>query len=148
VTSEIVICACGCGATFMSRDAKGRLRRFCRGHWTRTPEGQRRLTGAPRPSQRGQWKKPSAHWRTSRYRARTSIDHTQCAWESIGHCMGAIQVAHVDGDYTNNVASNLLALCNSHHRLLDNGKINPGNPAMPPFRVGRDGKRRYLGTAR
>lgn len=35
----------------------------------------------------------------------------------------AIELAHVDGDRTNNSPDNLVVLCPNHHTLYDNGKI-------------------------
>lgn len=145
--TAMIECACGCGVLLTPRDNKNRPRRFLHGHWTRTPEGQLKVTGAPHPSQRGKWRKPSDHWRTCRYRARTTTPHDACAWLSIGGCDGPIEVAHVDGRYTNNAPENLLALCASHHRLLDHGWIDPKAPVMPLFYVS-DGKRRYLKKTR
>ena len=69
-----------------------------------------------------------------------------CQWESIGGCSGPIQVAHVDGNFTNNNLSNLLALCTSHHKLMDHGRINPKNPVMPRFYTDAVGHRRYQHT--
>lgn len=136
-------CACGCGSLLTPLDNKGRPRRFLHGHWIRTPKGQSQVTGAPHPSLRGKWLRQSDHWRTSRYRARTTTTHDSCAWHSISGCGGRIEVAHVDGNYTNNAPENLLPLCKSHHQLLDHGRINPKAPVMPPFYMS-GGKRRYF----
>lgn len=140
----VIRCACGCGESLTTPDSKNRPRRFIRGHWTRTAEGQTVLMGASRPSLRGRWRKDSTHWRTGRYRARTTTDHSVCGWLHIGGCYGAVDVAHVNGDYTDNAPGNRLPLCRCHHRLLDNGRIDPRAPIMPLFVVGRDGKRRYV----
>ena len=48
-----------------------------------------------------------------------------------------------DGDEFNNSRANLLKLCRAHHRLVDNGKIDPRDPKMPEFRIDGSGKRRY-----
>ena len=101
--------------------------------------------------QTGRWhshhlgKPVGTHWRTCRWRARQLVgkDVQACAWRAIGHCRGPIHVAHVDQDFTNNDLSNLLALCASHHRLLDTGRIDPANPKTPEFYTDASGKRRY-----
>jgi len=137
-------CACGCGVEICTIDSRGRSKRFIKGHWAKTKEGKEILLSAERKSTKGKWRKESNHCRTCRYRARTTTDHSVCAWEKIGCCAGMIDVVHVDGDFTNNSEENKLSLCRTHHRLLDNGRIDPINPVMPLFKIGKDGKRRYL----
>jgi len=68
---------------------------------------------------------------------------TSCEYASLGGCKGVLDVAHLDGDEFNNSKANLRKLCRSHHRLVDNGKIDPANPTMPRFHIDGSGKRRY-----
>jgi hypothetical protein len=82
--------------------------------------------------------------RTSHSRAlRLKRDLTSCEWEHIGGCLGHLHVAHVNGDEWDNMPGNLLKLCQSHHFLLDRGRIDPAAPVMPAFYTDRSGKRRY-----
>lgn len=104
------------------------------------------MLNSERPSAKGKWRKPSDHIRTTHYRARTTTPHESCQWDHIGGCYGPIHVAHVDGEHTNNEPANLLSLCASHHRLLDNNRIDPYDPKMPAFYYDGSGKRRYLHT--
>lgn len=55
-----------------------------------------------------------------------------------------LDVHHIDGDPWNNEPDNLMKLCRSHHRLVDNGKIDLASPKMPPFYTDGGGKRRYV----
>lgn len=88
--------------------------------------------------------KPSVQWRTSHERAvKLKRDQVSCEWEHITGCGGPLHVAHINGNEMDNSVDNLLKLCNSHHFLLDRGRIDPSDPIMPKFRVGSDGKRRY-----
>ena len=140
----VISCRCGCGLSMASRDNKGRLRRFAPGHQSRVNNpGLEKMRLAPKPPKGAMYRTDGHHWRTSRWRARQRVGCSRCAWESIGGCKGAIDAAHIDGDFTNGADSNLLPLCKSHHRLLDSGRIDPSNPVMPAFRMGSDGKRRY-----
>lgn len=142
--TKTINCGCGCGETLTEIDNHGRKRKYKHGHYSRVNNpGLDKANAMPKKPVGTYWR-DSTHWRTCRARARSIIDTSKCEWEHIGHCKGNIHVAHVSGDYTNNDKSNLKALCASHHRLLDNGKIDPLKPKMPPFRTGIDGKRRYL----
>lgn len=137
-------CACGCGAELLSLDNKGRPHRFLPGHQSRVSNpGLAKIAQMPKPKTGEQWRANGEHRRTARARARSLTDHSVCTWGYIGGCKGPIQVAHVDGNFTNNAASNRVALCVSHHRLLDNRRIDPLNPVMPSFHTGTNGKRRY-----
>jgi hypothetical protein len=69
---------------------------------------------------------------------------TWCEWRLLGHCLGPLDVAHLDGDDTNNTPGNLRKLCRSHHALHDRGRINPQRPAQPGYWTDNGGKRRYL----
>lgn len=80
----------------------------------------------------------------SHHHARQLKDRRACEWERIGSCHGPIQVAHVNQNPLDNSPENLLALCCTHHTLLDNGRIDPTNPVMPAFHVSVSGKRRYV----
>lgn len=144
-SAELMVgCACGCATLLVPHDRQGRVRRFLQGHHTRISNpGFDVIHTLPKPKRGTAWRADGKHWRTARWRARELTPHDRCAWESIGDCKGVIDVAHVDGDFTNNDTSNCLPLCRSHHRLLDNGRINPSNPVMPPFYVDGSGKRRY-----
>ena len=77
--------------------------------------------------------------------ARALLAHlTACQWRFLGHCQGPLEVAHVDGDDAHNWPTNLRKLCQSHHALLDRGRIQPAAPTQPGFyRTGAAGKRRY-----
>ena len=80
--------------------------------------------------------------RTARWRATVLKSTMTCELEHIGGCSADLQVHHVDGDPQNNALTNLMRLCRSHHRLLENGRIDLDNPVMPRFRI-ISGKRRY-----
>ncbi len=148
-------CHCGCGKQtpislrkYTKRNwTKGEPIPYLKGHTIKRPFTIHPILPKNKRVQKGKWKKESNHWRTCRYRSRTTTDHSSCAWNHIGGCKGLIEVVHVDGDFTNNSDSNKLPLCRSHHRLLDHGKINPCNPIMPYFKVGTDGRRRYRGAS-
>jgi HNH endonuclease len=72
----------------------------------------------------------------------------RCEWAALGHCLGPLDVAHLDGDPANNDPANLRRLCRSHHALTDRGRIDPAAPAQPGYRTSRGGgKRRYLPAA-
>jgi len=73
-------------------------------------------------------------------------ERNKCSWEHIGHCKGMIDVCHINQNPLDNNRKNLIVLCRSHHRLMDNGKIDYGNPKMPEFYVDKGGKRRYIKT--
>lgn len=79
-----------------------------------------------------------------RARARRLIPVTShCDLAHIGGCQGRIARAHVNHDPLHNTRDNLLMLCDSHHRLYDNGTIDLENPVMPKFYVDARGRRRY-----
>ena len=137
-------CGCGCGALIWSLDRKGRQHEFCQGHFTRVENpGMEKIRTLPKPEPGSMWRADGEHWRTARARARSITPHRVCSWLYIGGCKGPIQVAHVDGNFTNQDESNRLALCATHHKLLDNGRIDPAHPVMPHFYVDGSGKRRY-----
>ena len=66
----------------------------------------------------------------------------RCDLEHIGCCHGELQRAHLDGNPLNNDRANIKVLCDSHHGLYDNEKIDLNNPVMPDFFIS-GGKRRY-----
>src|SRR3989338_9848305 len=124
------ICCCGCGEIIPESDSRNRPRSYARGHINRGKSNWWLITGNPMP-------------RTSRERARKILDPKVCLWTSIGGCKGRIDTAHLDGNCMNNAPNNLLALCRSHHFLLDKGRIKLANPVMPRFYTDCSGKRRY-----
>lgn len=130
----LIDCACGCGTQLTSRDSKGRPRRFLRGHYTRT-------NNPSKPKERVQWR------RSHEIAVLRKQSQVTCEWEHIGHCKGPLQVAHVNGDEFDNDLANLKKLCAGHHHLLDNGRIDPLNPAMPAFVVFPNGRRIYEHSA-
>jgi hypothetical protein len=126
----IMICACGCGSILTPRPYPVR---FIKGH---------------RPNRRcNHWaQKDAVKERTSHERANKLLfGVSRCELDFIGECKGKLHVAHVDGNPQNNALGNLLKLCNTHHRLLDNGKIDLNDPRMPEFYVSNgQPKRRYI----
>jgi hypothetical protein len=82
--------------------------------------------------------------RQARARARTVNPNEGCELEGIGGCKGILDRHHVDANPLNNAPSNVIVLCRSHHLLVEHGRIDLKKPIMPTFRVGRDGKRRYI----
>lgn len=127
----MVVCLCGCLTKIPDRDERGRKRTYVHGHTNRGKSNT--------------WKiKSEIKKRTSRGRAvKAKIKVKRCEWSKIGGCLGRLDVAHIDGDSFNNSPENILKLCRCHHRLMDNKKIDPTSPKMPPFIVS-GGKRRYL----
>lgn len=76
---------------------------------------------------------------------RLLADVHYCQWRFLGHCRGPLEVAHVNGDDRDNRRENLRKLCQSHHALLDRGRIVALFPVQPGFHAtGADRKRRYL----
>ena len=149
--NPIIECACGCLETLLKFDNKGRVRSFIRGHYSRTDEYKNKIALLERPPRkRGEenWRADGKHWRTARWRARSITDTSKCAWVSIGGCKGNIDAAHINGDFTDQSKENRLALCRSHHKLLDNGKIDYNRPEMPSFYTDKRGHRRYYHSSR
>jgi hypothetical protein len=68
---------------------------------------------------------------------------SKCDLASVGGCQGPIHVHHVDADPTNNAPRNRKPLCQSHHFLVENGRIDLDDPEMPEFIIS-SGKRRYF----
>lgn len=121
------LCACGCKSILPDRPYETK---FIKGHQSKMPKKLKvsstsKFTGYDRSK-------------------KILTNRTKCSWSHIGHCMGMIDVCHIDQNPLNNDLKNLIALCRCHHRLLDNGRINPKNPIMPRFYIDRRGKRRYL----
>jgi len=141
--TELVLCECGCGVVFSKLDNRGRERKFLKGHWIKVRSNTEKMVNLIRPSLKGRIYKESANDRTCHYRSRHSISASKCELIDIGHCKGPIQVAHINGDFTDNDTSNLISLCASHHRLMDLGRIDLKKPVMPEFYTDSGGKRRY-----
>lgn len=124
-------CECGCGTVIAAIDSNGRPARYVRGH--------QRRGGSNTWLIKNEVNRRTMHSRAIKLKQAVGA----CEWAHLGHCLGHLQVAHVDGDEWNNDPGNLLKLCQSHHRLLDNGRIDPACPVMPAYVV-RGGKRRYV----
>jgi hypothetical protein len=77
-------------------------------------------------------------------RARKLKPRDRCELKHIGGCRGRIEIHHKDKNTENNADENLMALCITHHTLVELGRIDLAAPVMPPFYVDRSGKRRYL----
>lgn len=73
---------------------------------------------------------------------------TTCQLAHLGHCLGDLQVAHIDGNEANNDPANLAKWCRSHHRLWDRHRITRQLLRMPAYWTDASGKRRYLHPAR
>jgi hypothetical protein len=68
-----------------------------------------------------------------------------CQWRFLGSCRGPLEVAHVNGDDSDGRRENLRKLCQSHHALLDRGRMLALFPVQPAYHsTGRDRKRRYV----
>lgn len=126
-------CLCGCGTAVPSHVSGKRGRRRKGYVWGHNAKGRRNLI---RPE--------SQNERTLRDRARRMVEHDACAMRRIGGCKGEIEAHHVDKNWRNNSRRNVVAVCASHHRLLDNGRITLQSRQMPPFYVDGGGKRRYV----
>ena len=125
------LCECGCGTEIPSLTAALQPQRYVIGH---------------QPPWTGQRKERVNQWE-SRARARRIKGSGPCELEHITGCGGRIEVHHVDGDYNNNDIANLMRLCDCHHGLVENGRIDLADPVMPRYRVS-GGKRRYEHTYR
>ena len=126
----MALCKCGCGQEVIQKRS-GRTSYYLWGHAGRGKHN----TWKARPD--------SNNRRTLRWRAHSLISTDICAMGHIGACKGPIQVHHIDKDVMNNDLSNLVAVCVSHHRLLDNGRITLQSAVMPEYYVDGSGKRRY-----
>ncbi len=127
-----VACGCGCGGRLTPKDRRGRPRSFLAGHVNKGRAAQRQV-------KRGRITARTSHERAVKLKAGVRV----CQYAHLGGCLGVLDVAHVDGNEFNNARTNLLKLCRAHHRLVDNGKIDPRAPVMPAFYVDGSGKRRY-----
>ena len=134
MTEQIISCRRGCGAVLPRFDARGRERQYANHHHMR---------GKVRPDRA---RPLSMNKRTGRWRARLMVkpEGMPCALEHIGGCGKAhhMEIHHRDGNQMNNAPENLVALCSSHHKLVERGRIDLANPVMPSFYVS-SGKRRY-----
>ena len=136
-------CACGCGTLVPLFDKRRRPRSYVLGHGTKgkislKPSKLRGRIIGPRTD--------TPTLRTSRSRARRWTNTAGCRLSFLCHCKGLIDVAHIDQNPLNNEPANRWPLCRSHHRLVDNGKIDVMAPVMPSFYTDRSGKRRYKRT--
>lgn len=127
----MIPCACGCGTLIEPFDNRGRPRKGVFGH------------GNKGKSNVWKTKPESRKTRTGRYRARRLHDCSRCEVGHIGGCSGRVEVHHIDGNPLNNESGNRIALCTSHHSLVEKKRIDLADPIMPAFVV-RGGKRRYL----
>lgn len=126
-------CECGCGTEIPEVDKKGRPRSHVVGHSNKGKSNW--------------WLKKDAtsNRRTLHEWARKAVGirASKCELELLGNCKGKIDVHHKDKNATNNDLENLLAVCRSHHRLVENGRIDISDPKMPSYYVDAGGKRRY-----
>jgi hypothetical protein len=130
----LVPCACGCGTLMDPVGSRGRPKRFL---------SSAHVSRAVAKARKNKFDPTSTNWRTGRERARKICTDRLCEIDRIGNCSGRIEIHHKDGNPMNNEPSNLIALCTSHHRLVEQGRIDLANPVMPPFVI-RGGIRRYL----
>ena len=130
-------CECGCGGLipYANTDKSPsylKKRRYIRGHSNYL--------------RKGKYTSKEPTWRLYRERARNLIDLSICSINS-KDCLGRIEAAHIDQDYTNNDIENIKPLCHSHHLILDNHYKN-GMRYEHLFRLKlkytvSSGKRRY-----
>lgn len=130
IGDNMATCKCGCGEEVIQHNS----RRTAVYIWLHHTRGQSHAW-AMRPK--------STNKRTLRWRARSLIPVDVCAMQHIGGCSERIQVHHIDKNVENNKLSNLVAVCVSHHRLLDLGRITLQSTKMPEFYIDTSGKRRY-----
>lgn len=159
---RIGICQCGCNQEIEAKD-KGAIPKYLPGHGPATIcacgcngvviQKYNKYTALflPGHAARGRvpiWsiKPDSENARTAREQSRKLIDTSKCQMEYIGGCKGKIETHHVDKNPLNRDLNNLMAVCASHHKLLDNGTIAPDSKEMPKWYEGPDGKRRYEHT--
>lgn len=122
-TEEFTCLSCG----KISIGLRGRGRKFCSAGC---------LFLGRRGRGEGRKKPGNVHRGTQHYRAnKIKKNVLVCEWIHIGHCLGRLEVAHVDGNFRHTEASNLLKLCVSHHKLLDSGAIDPKNPVVPEYYI-------------
>lgn len=129
-----MLCKCGCGQEVVQKRS-GRVAHYIQGHQRRGKSNTWKL------------KPESTNKRTLRWRAHDLIPIDTCAMAHIGGCSSKrIEVHHLDRNVCNNDISNLVAVCTTHHRLLENGRITLESKTMPKFYVDKSGKRRYDGV--
>lgn len=124
-------CACGCGTPLVQMYNNYKIK-YIKEH---------RGRGQPRDY----CKKPDSNKKfTGYWRAKNVIPiRNKCSFDFTFQCKGPIQIHHVDKNPMNNDISNLLVVCNSHHRMIHNKRITIENPYMPEFYTDKSGKRRY-----
>lgn len=137
----IINCACGCGKQIQRINPYGYVRKFARGH------GVKNIPHPWMAERRGKnlfLKKTNAiKIRATRWRAVKLVKADRCGLAIIGGCKGRFEINHIDKNPFNNALNNLIPLCQTHHKLTDNGRINLIKPSMPKFYVDGSGKRRY-----
>lgn len=122
-TSTATPCECGCGQPTGGR--------FVHGHNQR---------GRARPDRA---RPESKSVSTGRWRAKKLVPRERCALVNIGGCLGRLEVNHIDKNPMNNDLGNLVVLCQTHHKLVDNGRIDLNAPVMPDYWIDGGGARRY-----
>lgn len=126
----MIFCKCGCKEPLYSKDKKRRKTLYIQGH--------------NRAGLASNYKPTSKNKSTAYARSKKTFNNLKsCKWKKIGFCKGVIDICHIDQNYLNNSRLNLISLCRSHHRLMDNGKIDYKKPIMPKFYTDKSGKRRY-----
>jgi len=122
-------CKCGCNTPIKPFDKRGRPVLFVRGHSNK--------------GKNNTWKiKTIVKRRTYHERANKIIQKSKCKINN-EQCSLSLEIAHIDGDFTNNNPNNLACLCASHHRLLDLGKIPFNKLHEIRLFIVSSGKRRY-----
>lgn len=122
-------CKCGCGKVIPRLRTDGRPQAYYLGH------NRRGLASHTKPN--------TTNHRTRRQRANRILRGQPCELEFTKQCKGRIEVHHKDADPTNNSASNICALCMTHHKMIETNKISFEQPMLPPFYEDKSGKRRY-----
>jgi len=125
-------CKCGCGLKVSRLNARGKVRAgYVHGH--------------NRKGKSNYWSiKETVNKRTYHARANKLVKKDKCEISN-NDCNGKLEIAHLDGDYTNNNINNLACLCKAHHTILDkrNLSLNRLKSMRLDYYVDKSGKRRY-----